>query len=238
MSNSPKLLSRIIEEKLESAIVKNEYKVGDKLPTEIELCDQFSTSRTAVREALKSLKTKGLIEIRKGSGVYVSELTIANALGPINLYFELSKDEDLVSNAIKARLYIEPEVAAMAAMNRTEEHLAALEANLEAMIDCPTNDIETETKLDIAFHVLVTQATGNPVVSLIMEPVLNLISKYKPLIFGKHANLDRKEIKQSVIKFHSRIYEAIKNKDSKEAHYEMKEHLRVTEKNSIKAIQP
>lgn len=101
MSNSLKLLSRIIEEKLESVIVKNEYKVGDKLLIEIELCDQFLISRIVVCEVLKSLKIKGLIEICKGFGVYVFGFIIVNVLGFINFYFEFLKDEDLVSNVIK-----------------------------------------------------------------------------------------------------------------------------------------
>lgn len=237
MNQSPKLLSLKVEKELEKAIRQKKYHVGDKLPTENQLCKMFSVSRTAVREALKSLKARGLVTIRKGSGAYVSELSVKNAVGPINLYFELTKNEDLVAHAIKTRLLFEPEIAGLAALNRTPEHLTFFEDNLKALTNCPTEDIQLETELDIAFHTLVTQSTGNPVISLIMEPVLNLISRYKPIIFGKHSSLDRDEIKASVIKFHTRIFQAIKNEDSREAYYQMKEHLLTTERNSLKASQ-
>ncbi|MEM6631711.1 MAG: FadR/GntR family transcriptional regulator [Bacteroidota bacterium] len=235
MSQNKGLLSFRIEQKIEEAILKKQYDVGDKLPTESQLCEQFSASRTVIREALNSLKARGLVEIKKGSGVYVSELTTENAIGSINLYFELSKDINLVDNAIQTRLHLEPEIASLAAMNRKEEHLIALSHNLEEIIECSIEDIERETELDIEFHILITKATGNPVISLIMEPVLNLISKYKPMVFGKHESLDRKKIKDSVIKFHSRIYEAVKSRNSREAYYEMREHLKETEKNSKEA---
>ncbi len=237
MSQSPSLLSLRVEKDLENSIRSKKYLVGDKLPTEFQLSEQFSVSRTAIREALKSLKARGLVQIKKGSGVYVAELTTKTAVDPMNLYFELSKDEKLGKHALKTRQLFEPEITGLAALNRTTENLQELEANLTALIACPIEDIASETELDITFHSLIAKSTGNTVVELIMEPVLNLISRYKPVVFGKHSSLDRTEIKDSVIRFHSRIFQAIKDQDSREAYYQMKEHLFTTERNYLQLEQ-
>ena len=232
MSGTSGLLSVKIEEEIEKSIRARKYNIGEKLPTENELCASFSVSRTAVREALKSLKARGLIEIRKGSGVYVAQLTSKGAVDPINLYFEMSDDINLVKNTIYTRQAFEPEIASLAAKNRTGEHLMALEENLTQLSECPVEDVKKETLLDIEFHSLITLATSNPVISLIMQPIHNLMPSNASVIYGKNKTIDPEEIRESVVRFHSRIYEAIKERNTREAYYQMKEHLRRTEKYS------
>ena len=101
--------------------------MGQKLLTENELCEIYSTSRTSVREALNRLKARGLIEIKKGSGAYVTELNSQSAMDLLNLYFEMSNDEDLVYNTIKTRQFFEPEITAQAALNRTSGNIKEFE---------------------------------------------------------------------------------------------------------------
>lgn len=232
MSKPSELLSFKIEEGIEKSIRNRTYRVGEKLPTENEFSATFSASRTVVREALKSLKARGLVEIRKGSGAYVAELSSKGALDPINLYFEMSGDKHLVQNTIKTRQALEPEIANLAAKNRTTKDLLALEGNLTQLIECPIEDVKEETLIDGDFHSLVTAAAGNPVLEIIMSPIHNLIPKHKTLIYGKNVTVNRGEIRASVVQFHSRIYEAIKNRDGREAYYQMKEHLLRTERYS------
>ena len=73
-------LSQKIERRIEEAIQQRKLRPGDKLPSEKELCASFSVSRTALREALRRLSARGLIEIKKGSGMYVSEIQIEDAI--------------------------------------------------------------------------------------------------------------------------------------------------------------
>nr|WP_299344123.1 FadR/GntR family transcriptional regulator [Allomuricauda sp.] len=223
------LLSIQIAENIEKQIRDRVYTIGEKLPTENEFCTQFSASRTAVREALKSLKARGLVEIKKGSGAYVAELSSEGALNPIHLYFEMSADTNLVYNTIKTRQAFEPEIANLAARNRTDEDLFKIEENLNLLIECSLDDVDGETIIDGDFHSLVAGAAQNPVIALIMNPIHNLIPKHKTLIYGKKDVVHRQEIRESVVRFHTRIYEAIKERDGKEAYYQMKEHLRRTE---------
>jgi GntR family transcriptional repressor for pyruvate dehydrogenase complex len=67
-------LSQKIEHKIEDAILQNKLVQGAKLPSERELCESFAVSRTALREALRRLNARGLIAVRKGSGMVVTEI--------------------------------------------------------------------------------------------------------------------------------------------------------------------
>ena len=82
-------LSQRIERTLEGAIREKKLLVGSKLPTEREMCESFGVSRTALREALRRLSARGLISIQKGSGMYVSEIKIDDAIKTLNLYYDL-----------------------------------------------------------------------------------------------------------------------------------------------------
>ncbi|MFW5754222.1 MAG: FadR/GntR family transcriptional regulator, partial [Marinilabiliaceae bacterium] len=112
-------LSQKIERKIEEAIRQKKLMQGAKLPSEKELCELFGVSRTALREALRRLNARGLIEIRKGSGMYVSEIKIEDAIKSLNLYYDLSFDSNLISQIIEVRRILEPEISRLAARNRT-----------------------------------------------------------------------------------------------------------------------
>ena len=181
--NIPVKLSIKIEQDIEKSIRTKKYSVGQKLLTENELCEIYSTSRTSVREALNRLKARGLIEIKKGSGAYVTELNSQSAMDLLNLYFEMSNDEDLVYNTIKTRQFFEPEITAQAALNRTSGNIKEFESNLSNLAICKEGDVESETELDRDFHMLITESTGNSVVKIIMQHIFNLISIHRKLVY-------------------------------------------------------
>ncbi|MEQ6121054.1 FadR/GntR family transcriptional regulator [Reichenbachiella sp. MALMAid0571] len=222
-----------IEQEIERSIRSREYSAGQKLPTENEYCAKFSASRTVVREALKSLNSKGLVDIKKGSGIYVTQLSTKGAIDMLNFYFEMSQDKDLVYNTIKARQYFEPEIAAQAAMRRTDSNLHDLKISLDKLIACPLENVELETELDREFHSLVTDSAANPVVKIIMEPIFNLIPKHNKTVYGKDGPISDSDRRDATVKFHKGIYEAIEQKDSREAYYQMKQSLLKTEKNHL-----
>jgi GntR family transcriptional regulator, transcriptional repressor for pyruvate dehydrogenase complex len=231
--NIPVQLSIKIEQDIEKSIRTKKYSVGQKLLTENELCEIYSTSRTSVREALNRLKARGLIEIKKGSGAYVTELNSQSAMDLLNLYFEMSNDEDLVYNTIKTRQFFEPEITAQAALNRTSGNIKEFESNLSNLAICKEGDVESETELDRDFHMLITESTGNSVVKIIMQPIFNLISIHRKLVYGKLSHVSNSERLAKTLKFHTDIFNAILNKDSREAFYQMKQSLLDTEKNHL-----
>ena len=109
-------LSAQVEEALTKVIREGRILPGQKIPTESELCEQFKVSRTAVREAIKKLSARGIIEVKKGSGAYVSEISIKNASESLNLFFEMSSDTNLVPQTIQTRQLVEPMLASKAAL--------------------------------------------------------------------------------------------------------------------------
>jgi len=208
--------------------------VAKKKTTENELCEQFSVSRTAVREAISMLSARGLLSVKKGSGTYVNEISFDRARKSLDLFFELSTAPDLALDTISARQMIEPGVAAYAATVRTEAHVKILAANMKKMIACPLGDLEKEAELDNEFHSEIIKATNNEVITLLMKPVYSLMPKYRKEVFVKTDEASLEQEKELLIQYHNAIFEAIKDQDPEKARRSMIEHLEKSKKNYLK----
>ena len=138
---------------------------GDRLPTEAELSALLGVSRTALREALRTLAAKGLVESRTRAGTVVSPRSSWNHLDPdlLALREELAPDLDFVAYLIEARRVVEPAAAALAAERATGEDLHGIEDAFDAMSRAAQNDIEAFVGADEAFHIGVLMASRNPV---------------------------------------------------------------------------
>jgi len=213
---SAQTLSQKIERRIEEAIRQKKLLVGAKLPSERELCEMFAVSRTALREALRRLSARGLIQIKKGSGMFVSELKIKDAIDSLNLYYDLSFDNNLIPQIIEVRRVFEPEIARMAANNRTDKDLELLLKNISDLEECDPDNTQMEADIINKFHLNVAKASCNPIVIITMEPVYSLLPRMRNLIY---ANVDGE--KDFTIKAHRTIYEAIRNKDGGRAYQEM-----------------
>lgn len=213
-------LSQRIERTLENAIREKKLTVGSKLPTEREMCESFGVSRTALREALRRLSARGLITIQKGSGMYVSEINIEDAIETLNLYYDLKFDKNLLSQIIEVRYIFEPEIAKLAALNRTEKDLDELSGNLVEFEQCDPDNTQLEADLDNRFHLTITKATMNPIVQITMEPIYSLLPRMRNYIYG---NIDGE--KENTLKFHRAILDAIRRQDGDQAQLTMKDHL-------------
>ena len=220
---SAQTLSQKIERRIEEAIRQKKLLVGAKLPSERELCEMFAVSRTALREALRRLSARGLIEIKKGSGMFVSELKIKDAIESLNLYYDLSFDSNLIPQIIEVRRVFEPEIARMAANNRTDKDLEALHKSITNLEDCDPDNTQMEADIINKFHLNVAKATGNPIVIITMEPVYSLLPRMRNLIY---ANVDGE--KGFMIKAHRTIFEAIRDKNADLAFKAMVEQINRT----------
>ncbi len=213
-------LSQKIERNIERAIREKKLPIGSKLPSERELCEMFAVSRTALREALRRLSARGLIEIRKGSGMVVTKINMQNAIDSLNLYYDLKFDVNLISQIIELRLAFEPEIAKMAAQNRNDEDLKNLEKNIREFDECNPDNTQLESDLDNKFHLNVARATGNPFIIVTMEPVHNLLPRMRNFIY---ANIDGE--KEITLGYHKEIVNAIREKDADRAYEKMQSHL-------------
>ncbi len=201
-------LSQKIERKVEEAIRQKKLLPGTKLPSEKELCESFAVSRTALREALRRLSARGLIEIKKGSGMYVSEISIDDAIKSLNLYYDLAFDSNLIQQIIEVRRIFEPEIARAAALNRTDDDLKILKDNLSDLEKCDPDNTQLEVDMINRFHMNLAKATGNPIVIISMEPVYSLLPRMRNLIY---ANVEGE--KEYTLTLQKKIYNAVREKD-------------------------
>ena len=209
-------LSQKIERRIEEAIQQRKLVPGNKLPSERELCASFAVSRTALREALRRLNARGLIEIKKGSGMYVSEIGIEDAIKSLNLYYDLKFDSNLIAQMIEMRELFEPQIALLAARNRTQEDLKILHNNITDLEKCNPDNTQLEADIINSFHTNIAKATGNPMIIVSMEPIFSLLPRMRNFLY---ANIDGE--KEYTLESQKKIYAAIRTQNDKEAHDEM-----------------
>ena len=223
---SPRTLSQEIEQRIELAIRQKQLGIGEKLPSEKELCSMFNVSRTALREALQALNARNLVTIRKGSGVFVNDYSSLHASKPMGLFLELNFDKNYIFHLIHVRQVIEPVIAREAAKNRSEQQDLALRSIVERM---EKTEIHHElAKLDLAFHSELAEASGNPILALIMKPVFQLMPKVKLLMIRKV----KQEARYTAAQYHQEICDAITVQDAVRAERAMMDHLKVAEKDA------
>lgn len=209
---SPRLYQAVAE-KMTHAIVSGQYRVGDRLPPERELALRFGVSRPTLREAIIALELNGLVEVRMGSGVYVTavrpvrEGAIPMGIGP----FELTE----------ARLIFEPEVAALAATQITPEGVAELEALLKEMEK--GNRTGNGEVADRRFHQRIADATRNSALSAMVDSLWTIRNSSPQCVrlFEK----SKAKGYLPVVAEHRAVLEALRAGDPRAAYTAMKNHL-------------
>jgi len=210
-----RLYEDIVKQIMDS-IKKGELKPGDKLPTERDLALQLNVSRTAIREALRSLETMGMIYSKVGSGTFIKDMSLDILMDSFSGI--LKKNERLIIELIEVRLLLEVEIAKMAARRIDENKLQAIEKALKLM----ENEIKEGglgIKGDNTFHNELANAADN----LAMTSILNLC--------GELLNTTRKAALKALgdprigLEHHRSIMEAVRSGNESEAGRLMKEHL-------------
>ncbi len=220
-------LSQEIQDRIEHAILEKVYRPGEKLPTEHELTQMFGVSRTALREALQMLSAKGLISVKKGSGIYIEDYSPQNVIKPMRLYLELNFDKSYILHLIEVRKIIEPQICKMAARNRSEDDVKLLQKNLNKFKTSEPANFRQEGELDREFHLIIARASGNPIIPIIVDPIFQLMPKIRTLVY---AHIDK--AKSAAFQYHDLIFKCIKEKDEDGAYHYMVEHLRIAEEHS------
>ncbi len=226
-------LSLKIERTIENAIREKKLAVGSKLPTEREMCESFGVSRTALREALRRLSARGLIRIQKGSGMYVAELNIEDAINTLNLYYDLKFDRNLLSQFIEVRRLFEPEISRLAAKNRSEEDIRELERSIIQFEECDPDNTQKEADIDNKFHLTIAKSTANPIMQITMEPIYSLLPRMRNYIY---ANIEGE--KENTLQYHKKLLVAIREGKEDDAYRIMKEHLDRTQEIYEKYLNP
>lgn len=189
---------------------------GDQLPPERELAEQLGVSRPSVREAFRGLAILGVVRSRQGGGAYITALDADSILGPIRFF--LSLEEMNIRELYDARSLIESDVARRAAVNMTDEDLAALSQIVEAQ-KATLNDARAFRVSDFAFHEALWNGSGNAFLRRIGES-LNTLG----LEFRKRASETEGVLEQSFAD-HTRLLAALKARDADAAAKAAEQHM-------------
>jgi len=155
----------VVAERIEQLIVDGVLKTGQALPSERRLCDKLGISRSALREGLKVLRGRGIIETRQGSGSYVAELTGPRDASPLMHLF--SSQPRTLYDLLEVRALLEGESARLAALRGTQADFVLITRRYEEMLAAHAApeglDSQEHARLDHAFHLAVCEASHNPV---------------------------------------------------------------------------
>jgi len=224
-------LSQEIVENIENIIRQKKVLPGEKLPSEMEMCSMFGVSRTALREALQMLSARGLITIRKGSGIYVNNYSSAHAIKPMSLFLELNLDREYITHVMEVRKMFEPNIARLAALNRTETDIQKLEQNLEELRKSSPENFYKQGEIDRDFHLIIADACRNPIISIIVTPIFKLMPKIRSIVYAYVSTA-----KDEAIDYHFKIVEKIEERDADGAYQMMTKHLEIAEQHSRKVM--
>ena len=197
-------------------IITRDLKAGDKLPNEYDLAKTLEVGRSTLREAVRSLVSRNILEVRQGSGTYVSENPgiVEDPLGFAFVEDTLKLTADLFS----LRYILEPEVAMLAAYNRTEEQIDYLEQVGNEIEDSINTTDLLHFELDIEFHSIIADMSGNIAMTHLIPVVNQSITLYNSYYTNEKS-------KSETVDSHREIIEAIRNKNSFQARSAMQGHI-------------
>ena len=200
----PQRLSEEVHRQLKEAILAGHYSPGDRLPSEKAFCETFGVGRPVVREALRSLENSGLITVRPGAGGGAFVQRIDSSILTDTFEGIVKMDKVSLQDLTEARLALEMGALPLILARIKPENLAELEQNLEEVRENIRQGIRG--KRNLAFHVLLLKASGNPLLSKIAEGLFDLMSK----LLEQYAYSDQRS--RSVMKIHEELIRLLKAK--------------------------
>lgn len=212
-SKNPKInLTGRLLDSIGRSIVQGRYSNNAVFPKEIELCEKYSASRSVIREALKMLASKGLLDSRARKGTWVKPSAEWNVMDPDVLKWMLTSDSSLqlLSEFVEIRLEIEPAAAELAATRGTQDQKSKIHAAIEQM-RASNGKRKQGFEADIAFHLAILDASNNR----FMQQMKNLVES--ALRISIALTDQSKGVEHGSIEEHNAIAEAILSGDAKAA---------------------
>lgn len=208
-------LHNLVVQQLGRLIVSGELAPGEGLPREEVLAERLNVSRTALREAMKVLVAKGLIESRQRTGARVREAIYWNQLDADVLGWRCASmpTESFVEKLVEMRELIEPGAAAAAAKRRTDEQLAALKAAYDAM--AASEDLDAWAEADLAFHETLLRATNNELMVSLFSVIETALGTFFLLSASNAASF------KAALPHHEKVYEAVRRRQPEVARQAM-----------------
>ncbi|NLY29960.1 MAG: FadR family transcriptional regulator [Firmicutes bacterium] len=197
-------------------IASGELKVGEQLPPQSELAAELGVSRTAVREAMRSLSLMGMLRIDQGRGTFVNQTVPGLFIEP--LAYVLSMDHIMLLEIVEARAIIEAKTAYLCALRATDKEISALEVLTRDMMS-KIEDLDSFNELDLDFHVQVARGSHNSVLVAVIEAMQGPLSQQ----LGEVQRLPGAA--RRAVEYHRRVVKGLHDRDPEAATKAMKEHL-------------
>ncbi|KMQ68193.1 hypothetical protein ACM39_10115 [Chryseobacterium sp. FH2] len=199
-------LAQEVAERLIEGILNDEFTVGTKLPIEAELMKMYGVGRSSIREAIKILSIKGILNVQQGVGTFVVSKNIQESL-------ESQMDKAQIEDVFEVRSLLDSKIAGKAAIHRTEEDLKSIKMYLDLRNKLAEENKAAECyEADINFHVAIAEACGNT----LLKEIYIIASKHILRSFESSHNNNTEPFKISQ-KIHTRLFKSIENKDSEKA---------------------
>jgi DNA-binding FadR family transcriptional regulator len=213
-------------EHLVAAILRGDHAPDSQLPPEDKLAEAFKVSRLTIREAVKALRHKGVLRVEQGRGTFVNQPSRWSPLDPDLLMARASSTEgtrDLAVKLTEARRLVEVGVAGIAAERRCLRDVEELRRALERMRrTSDRDDVDGFTEADLEFHELVMTAAGNPFITALFEPLVDLLFEVRRAASGYRPG------RETAIEAHTRVLEAIEAGSPEAARAAMAVHMHQT----------
>lgn len=202
-------------ERLTSELLEGGAKPGAKLPSERQLSERFHISRPVVREVLRELQERGLVEISPGRGTFVRSVGALDAGRLVEVLYR--RGQTTPRQLVEARAMLEGQAARLAAERATDDDVAAMRRALEGFDSA--SGVIGRAKADIAFHSLVARASHNPVLDIMFGSISGLV--FEQML----RSLDDPEVAARGVPYHRQVLEAIERRDASAAEAAMTGHL-------------
>jgi GntR family transcriptional repressor for pyruvate dehydrogenase complex len=214
-----------VSERLEEIILSGEFKAGDKLPTEEMLTKKYGVSRNVIREGLKNLMERGLVEIIQGKGTFVSlpdpgliTKTMSRFIQGVNK----QSNKNLYDDLFETRYILEIANAKLAVKMATEEDLIEMENTIVLMREKAESHQEW-AKADLMFHINLARSTKNMFLPVLLEPITSYL--IEAIVLGHYA----KDATKRALRDHTEIIKKIRERDEKGVEKAMLDHLHQSE---------
>jgi GntR family transcriptional repressor for pyruvate dehydrogenase complex len=231
---TPRAYEDVVAE-IERAIMSGALSVGNHLPGERELAQHYGVSRVVIREAVRNLEARGIVEVRVGSGTYVRAVPGPALSKSLTLWLQL--EDSSVLDLYVVRQELEVTAASLAAVHAGPKDLAQMRRLLDEWETLLTkrpfaeDDVAASDRFEIEFHCLLAKASRNSALETLLRAILPLVFAGRWGVIRQIGNLEQAianlNLAESAAE-HSDIYKAIANHDPMAAEFFMRRHMQTS----------
>jgi GntR family transcriptional repressor for pyruvate dehydrogenase complex len=210
-----RLVDRVVDE-IQTLIVGGQLLAGTKLPAEMELAARFAVSRTVIREAVRILVAKGLLETRRGVGTTVRQVTRDRVVEPLSMLLQVHKGS--IDHLYQVRSILEVAIVGLAAAQATPEDVVELRQIVTDQAMVKNEPIEFAAR-DADFHRGLAKTTHNPLLIILLDSIRDMMQQIRLRVSS------RPDFNQLIVQDHQRILDCVAAKDADSACRAMQEHI-------------